>query len=52
MIIFTNSEIVTMRLKDINNYIPFESIWRANSLNSDKIAAHEWILGSPANFSL
>ncbi len=48
MIILTISEFITMGLKNMNNYIHFGSIWRANSWNSDKRTGHEWILGFPA----
>ncbi len=51
-IILTISEIITMGLKDIDNHNHFGSISRANSCKSDKIAAHEWVSGSPADFSL
>ncbi len=47
--IFTISEIITMNLKYTNNHIHYGNISRTNWWNSDKIAAHEWVLGSPAN---
>ncbi len=52
MITLIISEIITMSFKKIDSPIYFGSISRADSWNSDKIAAHEWVLGSPANFSL